>query len=413
MKKVTKLFFFVFVFILALGGCSKEDKPKEKTITFMIPDWGVPTDKMLEEFQKEKGIKVNVETVSWDDIRNKVSVAATGKKAAADVMEVDWSWVGEFKSAGWLAPITLSEETVKDIPTLETFTVNNEILAVPYANDFRIAYYNKDIYNKAGLKAPITWEEVGNNMKSIKEQGILKYPYTLPLNATEGTTTALIWMTFMRDGKVFNENGSLNKENVMKSLNFINEMVKEGVINPANLNMKDIDTYREILSGEAAYMIGPTSFIARANDSNQSKVLGQIEAVLPPGENSTAKVTMALPEAIGVSAYSENKEDATEFVKWYTSPKIQEELYNKLSTMPTRMSVLNKLINSGEIANSGALLETAKRVKSPFPMGVPDYYSEMSRTISNSVNKMASGAISPEMAFEEMNNKINELIENK
>ncbi|MCJ8343856.1 MAG: sugar ABC transporter substrate-binding protein, partial [Cetobacterium sp.] len=119
------------------------------------------------------------------------------------------------------------------------------------------------------------------------------------------------------------------------------------------------------------------------------------------------------PEAIGVSAYSENKEAAPEFVKWYTSPKIQEELYNKLSTMPTRMSVLNKLINSGEIANSGALLETAKRVKSPFPMGVPDYYSEMSRTISNSVNKMASGAISPEMAFEEMNSKINELIENK
>ena len=29
----------------------------------MIPDWGVPPQNMLAEFEKETGIKVNVETV--------------------------------------------------------------------------------------------------------------------------------------------------------------------------------------------------------------------------------------------------------------------------------------------------------------------------------------------------------------
>lgn len=48
--------------------------------------------------------------VSWDDIRDKVSIAAVGGKAAADVIEVDWSWVGEMNSAGWLEPIEMSEE---------------------------------------------------------------------------------------------------------------------------------------------------------------------------------------------------------------------------------------------------------------------------------------------------------------
>ena len=52
---------------------------------------------MLAEFEKETGIKVNVETVSWDDMRNKIAIAASGNKAAADVFEVDWSWIGEFE----------------------------------------------------------------------------------------------------------------------------------------------------------------------------------------------------------------------------------------------------------------------------------------------------------------------------
>ena len=122
-----RLLFTVMLLMLSLSivlaGCGKnnasspqedEKTPKDSEITFMIPEWGVPSDEMLDEFTKETGIKVNVETVAWDDIRNKISVAANGKKAPADVVEVDWSWVGEFDSAGWFEPITLSEEDIKE-----------------------------------------------------------------------------------------------------------------------------------------------------------------------------------------------------------------------------------------------------------------------------------------------------------
>lgn len=409
MNKFKSLFIFTLLgSTIFIGGCEKKSTQKE--ITFMVPDWGVPTKEMLSKFEKDNGIKVNIETVSWDDIRDKISIAATGKKAAADVVEVDWSWVGEFNSAGWLEPLKLSTETIKDIPSLSTFTINNKILAVPYANDFRIGYYNTEIYNKANLQEPVTWDDVAKQMLVLKNDGILKYPYTLPLNATEGTTTALIWMTFLRDGKVFNDDNTLNKENVMKTLDFINTMVKENLINPVNLNSKDIDTYRQLLAGDAAFMVGPTSFIARANDPSQSKVIGDIKVILPPGGDSKAHQTMALTEAIGVSSFSKNKDAAESFVKWYTSKETQKELYKYLSTIPTRSSVLNELIDNDEIKNSGAMKETAQLVKNPFPNGVPDYYSEMSKSISNAINQMATGAITPEQAFEQMNSKIKTLI---
>lgn len=402
--------------ILVLTGCSKEKNEgtvkenKNQEITFMIPDWGVPPQSMLAEFEKEKGIKVNIETVSWDDIRNKIAIAASGNKAAADVFEVDWSWIGEFEDAQWLEPIELSQEDIKDIPSISTFIVNDRVLAVPYANDFRIGYYNKVIYQQAGLDEPQTWNDVMKDMEILKEKNILKYPYTFPLNANEATTTSFIWLTYLRDGKVFNDDGTLNRENALTTLNFINDMLKKGLINPANLTLNGLDTYRQILSKDAAFMVGPTSFIARSVDPDQSKAIGEIEVILPPGKDSKATQTMALTEAVGVSSLSENKEAAKEFVKWYTSKETQKAFFKEISAIPTRTSVLNEVIDAGEIKNSGAMKETSILVKSPFPNGVPAYYTEMSNSIYNAINSMASGNLTPEEAVDQIDSKIQELI---
>ena len=415
-KSISILLSTMLLFSVGITGCAggnnkdKSDKTEKKEeITFMIPEWGVPSEGMLEEFTDETGIKVNVETVAWDDIRNKISVAANGKKAPADVVEVDWSWVGEFESADWLEPITLEEKDIKDIPSISSFTVGDKTLAVPYGNDFRIGYYNTEVYKKAGLEEPKTWDDVTEQMKIIKEKNILEYPYTLPLNASEGTTTAFIWLSYLRDGKVFNDDDTLNKESSMDTLEFIDKMSKEKLINPINTTAKDIDTYRQISSGESAFMVGPTSFVGRVNDEKESKVVGQVMPIVPPGKSGKAEKTMALAEAIGVTKYSENKEAAETFVKWYTSEKSQAKLYEENNTIPTRTSVLEELIKTDKLKNTGAMLETSKLIETPFPNGVPKYYTEMSSSIYNEVNKMVLGKSSPEEAFKEMDKKIREL----
>ncbi len=412
-KSISILLSTMLLFSIGLTGCSggnsKDKAVKAEEITFMIPEWGVPSESMLKEFKDETGIKVNVETVAWDDIRNKISVAANGKKAPADVVEVDWSWVGEFESAGWLEPITLEQGDIKDIPSVSSFTVGDKILAVPYANDFRIGYYNTEMYKKANLKEPQTWNEVAEQMKTIKEKNIVEYPYTLPLNAGEGTTTAFIWLTYLRDGKVFNDDNTLNEENSIETLKFIDKMSKEKLINPINATAKDIDTYRQISSGEAAFMVGPTSFIGRVNDEKESKVVGQVMPIVPPGSKGKAEQTMALAEGIGVTKYSENKKAAETFVKWYTSKESQAKLFEDNNTIPTRTSVLEDLIKTDKLKNTGAMLETSKLIQTPFPNGVPKYYTEMSSSIYNAVNKMVLGKSSPEQAFKEMDTKIKQL----
>lgn len=78
--------------------------------------------------------------------------------ASADVVEVDWSWVGEFGEADWLEPLEVDDALKADMPTISTFSVGDKVLAIPYSNDYRIAYYNTMHFEKAGIgEEPTTY----------------------------------------------------------------------------------------------------------------------------------------------------------------------------------------------------------------------------------------------------------------
>ena len=416
-KKFIKFLAPVLALTLTAGmitGCGADKKTDDKReITLMIPDWGVPDDELLSQFKEETGITVNVNEVSWDDIRDKVAIASSGGSAVADVIEVDWSWVGEFYAADWLEPIEISEEEIADMPTVNTFTKDGKIMALPYANDYRMSYYNTELFAQAGIaEEPKTWDDVYEAAKELKKSGVSEYPVSIPLNAEESAATSLMWLAYTRNGIVFNDDGTLNKESVLDALNYEYTLIKEELVDPADKSSSGMDAYRRILSGDAAFTTGPTSFVARSNDEEQCSVIGQIQPILVPGKTAKSEITMPLPEAVGVTKFSKNKEDAMTFVKWYTSPETQKELFDRNSTIPTHNEVLEELIETGKIKNAGAMLEEAKRIGTPFPNGIPSYYAQMSHAIYNAVNSMALGTATPEEAFNAMDKAVKELLEN-
>ena len=380
------------------------------SITFMAPDWAIPTDDQLKALTDETGIEVVVNEVGWDDIRNKLVTAAAGGQAVADVVEVDWSWVGEFYAADWLEPLEVSDEVKKDMPTLETFTKEGNVLAIPYANDYRLSYYNTKQYEDAGISAePQTWDEVYQNCKTLKEKGVCDYPFALPLNAEEKTSTYLMWLAYTMNGVVFNDDGTLNKDSVLAALKYEENLIKDELVDPADKTSSGMDAYKRILSGSANFLTGPTSFVSKSTNEDDCSVIGEITPILVPGKDAKATVTMALPEALGVTKFSENKEEAKKFIEWYTSADMQEKLNETNTAIPTRNSVLKKLIDDGKIQNAGAMMEEAELIASPFPDGIPAYYSEMSNSIYNAINKMALGEMTADEAYAEMEAKVAEL----
>ena len=130
---------------------SNTSNSNSEPLNVMVPEWAVPSDSLLKEFTDSTGITVNINKVDWDAIRDKISIAASGGEASADVVEVDWSWVGEFGAADWLEPLEVDDALKADMPTISTFSLGDKVLALPYSNDYRIAYYNTKHFEKAGL----------------------------------------------------------------------------------------------------------------------------------------------------------------------------------------------------------------------------------------------------------------------
>lgn len=395
---------------------AKSDGSKDSdSLSVMIPEWAVPSDNLLKEFTDSTGIKVSINQVAWDAIRDKIGIAASGGEASADVVEVDWSWVGEFDSADWLEPLKVDDSLKTEMPTISSFSVGDKVLALPYSNDYRIAYYNTKHFEEAGIgEEPKTYDQVYEAVKTIKEKGIAEHPYPLVLTAEEKASTGLIWTAYTMNDKVFNDDNTLNEESVKAALKFYDKLIKEDLVDPADKTADGMETYRRITTGTASYLTGPTSYIGTVNNAEKSQVVGEVAPILMPGKTDNAKHTMALPEALGITKFSKKKEEARKFIDWYTSADTQEKLNAELGNLPTRNSVLEKLIDDGKIENAGAMLEQAKLIASPFPNGVPVYYNEMSNAIYNAVNGLATGSLDVDSAFTQMDTKIKELIaENK
>src|ERR1700755_2706434 len=70
-----------------------------QSITVLLPSPQGPN--IAADFEKETGIHVDLQTLSWDDIRPKLVTALIAGTAPADVTEFDWSWTGQVAAADW------------------------------------------------------------------------------------------------------------------------------------------------------------------------------------------------------------------------------------------------------------------------------------------------------------------------
>ena len=400
----------------APAAAGQASEPESETaaggeITVMLPPWAEPSPELLQEFTDESGIKVILNVVGWDDIRNKISIASVGQAAVADVVEVDWSWVGEFGAAGWMEPLDVDAAVQESMPPISSFIYDGQVLAVPYSNDFRIAFYNKEHFEAAGVtEPPATWDEVIEDVKKVKEAGICEYPLSLILSATEPTTNTMLWLTNAKYGPFFNDDMSVNHDNVLNTLNFVNGLVNvDKLVDPASLNMKDTEVDGKMMANSSSFMVAAIAYNERLDDPEQSQVVDKTDPILVPGSEAVRSATFALPEGLGIPKYAVNKEAGKKFIDWYTAPETQIKLYGEQGNIPTSNVALEKMMEEGTLKDGETVIEQTTYISSPFPGGIPEWYSEMSNAVYNNVNQMVQGSITPEQALAGIEDKVNEL----
>ncbi|NLS08089.1 sugar ABC transporter substrate-binding protein [Rhizobium sp. P32RR-XVIII] len=391
---------------VALPALADDAKPLAgQSITVLMPSPQGPT--IAADFEAETGIHVDLQTLSWDDIRPKLVTALIAGTAPADVTEFDWSWTGQFSAADWYMPLNdvIDKETVDDIGVAKIFTVNGQLLGVPYTNDFRVMLINKKHFSDAGVtEMPKTLDALVAAAKKIKEKGVSKYPIGLPLSATEGASTSWYLLTKAFGGELFDKDFKplfLTPDSAgYKALAFELMLMKDGLVDPASTTLKDSQINEGMFTqGITSIMIsGEPGRLGAMNDPKQSKVAGQAEAILVATASGQTR-TFGLPEALAIPKVSQNKEAAIAFVKWFTSKEFQKKNFVN-GFLPTRTSALSELNAAGGLHSGDTLVAQSKTVEPLFPQGTPPWYPQFSSAVNTAINSAAKGEMSVDQAVQ-------------
>lgn len=161
-----------------------------------IEKWVIP---QFIEDQKAKGRTAKVtfqpSGASDEDYKSKIALdLRTG--SGADIYSLDGIWVGEFADAGYIKPLDdlVGKSKVdpwegwKQIPTSVqgNMSYNGKRYGVPSGTDGRVIYFNKKLFEQAGLPTtwqPKSWEEIITAAQTIKA----KLPGVTPIQLNAGT----------------------------------------------------------------------------------------------------------------------------------------------------------------------------------------------------------------------------------
>ncbi|MFI9149244.1 extracellular solute-binding protein [Streptomyces sp. NPDC053367] len=132
-----------------------------------------PTYKALvKEFEAaNKDIKVKYVNVPFDQAQNKFDTAA-GSKGAPDILRSEVGWTPAFAKKGYFLPLdgteALADQAKFKTNLIEQATYEGKVYGVPFTTDTLALVYNKELFAKAGVDAPQTWDELKKAAATIK-----------------------------------------------------------------------------------------------------------------------------------------------------------------------------------------------------------------------------------------------------
>ena len=243
---------------------------------------------------------------------------------AADVLEDlgaggidggDKDWIGSMVDMGFWPP--------RQGPRVKGFeSAEPKLICVPFVGDLQTLTYRNDVF---GDSAPATWDELIAKGKEGVAAGKIKYPVVF--RGVSGNPIVTSWYPVFLSygGEFFDDkwNVTFNSEAGKKSADFFVGTMKSNTA-PGVVEFDSDQEGAAILGGDAGAIIQYSGNALKADDPKQTKVAGKLDfGVVPKVEKAISQMGIFIA---GVPKSAPNKQNAIDFLKWYTSPATQAKL---------------------------------------------------------------------------------------
>jgi multiple sugar transport system substrate-binding protein len=261
-----------------------------------------------------------------------------------DLMGMDLIYAPQFEKAGQLVDIT---DKIKDWPELTTAspghmtvaTFEDRLYGVPLYADVSALFYNKDLFEKAGLdpdKPPTSLAEIREYADKITALGGDVKGYFLPgscAGCNIFTVGPLLWASGVKIETAGPGDEPLVGDNLTPVLEWLRSMAKSGNVHD-DARAENGETFAKRFGAGNLGMMGTGNFnITLARDQNPNIKFG---ISLLPGLEAGKYASFIGGDLVVIPKGSTRVDDAVDFMKFLLSDEVQVEGYAKLLNLTTR-----------------------------------------------------------------------------
>lgn len=360
--------------LCACGGSGDGSKSGSKD-SLEVVIWDNNQQKGLQQicdlFTEETGIKVDVQVKEWDSYWTLLEAGASG----GDMPDVFWMHSNNsqmyMKNNKLLKLDDYIEKSDKvDMSNYmseitELYTYDGSYYAVPKDYDTIALWYNKKMFDDAGLSYPDetwTWDDLYEAAKKLTKDDGSQYGFCMNTSNDQDTYYNMV---YSMGGYIVNDDhtkSGYDDANTIKAMDYVGKLLKDCC--PPATTMSETGTDVMFQSGTVA-MITQGSWMTAGFLDNEYLVENCDVAILPYDKTTGMRTSICNGLGWAASADTKRPDDCWKLIEWLGSKEMQEKQAELGVTMSAYEGTSDKWVNFTDKFNLNAYLDITKESTVP------------------------------------------------
>ena len=362
-------------------------------------------------FAELTGAEVEAVQIPFDQVRAQATLDVVSGTNEFDAFEYFYTDLGALARDGVLMDVTDRIEAEKATIDPDDFLgslydayteIDGRRYGLPYDGDTHVLFYNQEIFDRNGVKAPTTWDEyrdvsavITENEKANNIFGSLIMAQQIPVIIGSSFANRLGG----HGGNFVDGNGNptLTSDAAIAAAQAMLDAAPHATPTPLETGFGN--SIPLFLGGQAGMIEFWTDMGTWCEDPSQSKIVGKWGVVPMPvgGSNTVNRPAMNAGLSFGASNGSRNPDMAWEFIKMASSKEFHAQVLvnNKTGVDPTRKSAIP--IYKGFAPKQGDVVERAIQDAFPWPKNAES--PKMMQALTDELGLMMAGSKSAEQAM--------------
>ncbi|MGO1768941.1 MAG: ABC transporter substrate-binding protein [Microbacterium sp.] len=327
--------------LTACGGGGGDSASDELTIIAANSPWVEGLTELASTYEEETGVTVNIEAYGNEQLNDTLKVKLNAQSADFDIMAYQVQDVmREFSRNGWLADMT---EYVEEDPewgwedfqpaAREAVQLDGAVYGVPVMTERHIMYYRADVLEEAGIEVPQTLDELEQAAAELNDPDAGFYGIAMR-GARVPMVTQLSSFIYSFGGDFQDENGdaAIDSPEALAGYELYGDLLRESGP-PGSTNMGWVEASAIFAQGNAAFYLDADSQAYTFLDEENSAVVDTVDFARFPEGPAGSNFYNIVPQTAGINEFSDNKDEAWEFIKWASNEENSKWLLSE-ETVP-------------------------------------------------------------------------------